>query len=93
MIREACVESLQEALLAQERGADRIGLHSVLTSGGAPTAQEGLKILEQMIAVTADDLEIIVAGKVTPQNIHELHGQLGSKAYHGRKIVGDLSCA
>ena len=34
MIREACVENLSEALIAQERGADRIELCDNLAAGG-----------------------------------------------------------
>jgi copper homeostasis protein len=66
------------------------GIHSVLTSGKSPTAQEGIPILREMIALSDGQLEIVVAGKVTDQNISFLHEELGARAYHGRKIVGEF---
>lgn len=65
-------------------------IHSVLTSGGALTAIEGVRVLQKMIQVAGDGIEVIVAGKVVPQNIDHLHQKLNSRAYHGRKIVGEL---
>lgn len=65
------------------------GISSVLTSGGAVTAEEGIPVLQEMIIAAEDTIEVIVAGKVNPQNIDFLHQELGSRAYHGRKIVGD----
>lgn len=66
------------------------GIYAVLTSGGAATAAEGAAVLGQMIALAGDQLEIIVAGKVTKDNLESLHLQLQARAYHGRLIVGTL---
>jgi len=66
------------------------GIHSVLSSGKFPTALEGIHTLQDMIAATEKQIEIIVAGKVTELNIDSLHKSLGAPAYHGRRIVGDL---
>lgn len=63
------------------------GIESVLTSGGAPTAQAGIPILKKMLALAGKDLKIIVAGKVTHKNLDQLHQQVGASAYHGRRIV------
>ena len=46
-----------------------------------------------MIEAAADGIEVIVAGKVRMKNIDLLHDELSARAYHGRKILGDLSCA
>ena len=59
----------------------------ILTSGGAKTAQEGSKTLLKMLKIATDKLEIIPAGKITRNNLEELHTLLHAKAYHGRKIV------
>ncbi len=43
-----------------------------------------------MIDASGDQIEILVAGKVTDQSISALHAELGAGAYHGRRIVGEL---
>jgi len=63
----------------------------VLTSGQAPTAVEGIRMLKKMLNSCGEDIELIVAGKVTPENLPFLIDEIGAKAYHGRKIVGSLS--
>ena len=67
------------------------GITSVLTSGGALTAIEGVDKLKIMIDHAADDIEVIVAGKVKDDNLSILHELLNAKAYHGRRIVGELA--
>jgi copper homeostasis protein len=61
---------------------------SLLSSGGAPTAFEGLPQLRRLLAAAA--VELVACGKVTHSNLPELHAQLGAPAYHGRLIVGPL---
>lgn len=63
---------------------------SVLSSGAAPTAVEGLSCLSAMLAVAGERVELVACGKVTVDNLAELHARLGAKAYHGRLIVGDI---
>lgn len=67
------------------------GVTTVLTSGGRSTAFEGLNNLKAMIELAGEKLEIMPAGKVTYANLEELHRTLGARAYHGKKIVGDLN--
>ena len=64
---------------------------AVLTSGGKATALEGWKILRQMLEIAGGKLEIVAAGKITDENIDEVHHLIGADAYHGKKIVGDLN--
>lgn len=66
-------------------------IHSVLTSGKQPTAREGKDMLKEMLKYQDDNFKIIVAGRVTKDNLHELHDLIGAEEYHGRKIVGDLT--
>lgn len=60
---------------------------SVLSSGTAKTALEGADLLNEMVRIAGNKLEIIVAGKVTMDNLSEIQSLIPSKAYHGRKIV------
>ena len=68
-----------------------IGVHRILTSGGALRAEDSLILLKELILMTGNKLEIVVAGKVTKQNIDSIDSILGARAYHGRLIVGDLN--
>ncbi|MFZ5939404.1 MAG: copper homeostasis protein CutC, partial [Bacteroidota bacterium] len=63
------------------------GVGSVLSSGGRATAEEGAGILQQMVQLAGERIEVIAAGKITPENLHRLHGMIQAPAYHGRKIV------
>ena len=66
------------------------GITHVLTSGGAATAQQGIDTLRSMLEV-AGTIELIVAGRVTNENLGNLHASLGARAYHGKRIVGELN--
>lgn len=78
------VEAVKNLLLIEN-------ILAVLTSGGKPTAFEGQESLREMVKLMGDRMEIVAAGKITDDNIEEVHKQIGAKAYHGKKIVGNLS--
>jgi copper homeostasis protein len=63
----------------------------ILTSGQQPTAREGSALLQKMVKQFSDRFTIIAAGRITDENLSELHHLIGAGEYHGRKIVGDLS--
>jgi copper homeostasis protein len=63
------------------------GIRRILTSGGAATALEGAPVLRQMLAATGPDLTILAAGRVTNENLKEVHRATGAREYHGRRIV------
>ncbi|QZE14944.1 copper homeostasis protein CutC [Halosquirtibacter laminarini] len=63
----------------------------VLTSGGKPTAIEGMEMLKKMRDAARQDPVIIVAGKVTKDNIDEIKEMIPAKEFHGRRLVGDLT--
>lgn len=65
-------------------------VNGVLSSGGAATAELGIKKLKKMVDIAPQNFEIIVAGKVTNSNIGKIHKKICSGFYHGKKIVGDL---
>ena len=65
-------------------------VNGVLSSGGAATAELGIKILKKMVDIAPQNFEIIAAGKITNRNIDEIHKRICSGFYHGKKIVGEL---
>lgn len=65
----------------------KIGVDSILSSGGVETALEGHKTLNKMIEVASPELSIIVAGKVTWENFEEIRKKIPSGDYHGRRLV------
>ena len=62
----------------------------VLSSGGAETALKGSETLRKMIDSAGKDLTIVVAGRVTDQNLKTVLHSLGAQEYHGRRIVGEI---
>lgn len=67
------------------------GITRVLSSGGQATAIEGAPNLRAMIAAAGQDLTVVVAGRVTSENLAEVHRTIGGCEYHGRLIVGQLN--
>jgi copper homeostasis protein len=67
------------------------GITRVLTSGGKPTAKEGSDVIRKMMATVAGRITILVAGKVTCDNLAEIEKITGAAEFHGKKIVGDLT--
>lgn len=65
----------------------KIGVDRILSSGGKDTALEGQTTLNQMIELASPQLSIIVAGKVTCQNLTEIQKKIPSGDYHGRRLV------
>ncbi len=66
------------------------GIKRILTSGGKPTALEGLETIRKMIEVAGEQITILVAGKVLDTNVIQIHKLTGAKELHGRRIVGEL---
>lgn len=65
----------------------KIGVNRILTSGTKETALEGKEILKKMIKEARDEIIIIVAGKVTKENLDKISTLIPTKEYHGKKIV------
>jgi copper homeostasis protein len=63
----------------------------ILTSGGKATAKEGSETIKNMIREAGDEIIILVAGKVTHENVKEIQQLTGGIEFHGKKIAGDLS--
>tara|TARA_B100000768_G_scaffold181888_1_gene207164 strand:+ start:2484 stop:3107 length:624 start_codon:yes stop_codon:yes gene_type:complete len=62
-------------------------INGVLTSGGQEFAKDSIETLKKMLDLAPESFEIICAGGVTFENFNELHDQIKSKYYHGKKII------
>ena len=93
MIKEACVESFEKAidkipnLLDYIEDLVNIGIKRILTSGGKATALEGKDLINEMIKKSNGRLKIVVAGKVTKENLNELSNLISADEFHGKLIV------
>jgi copper homeostasis protein len=67
------------------------GITRILTSGGKPTALEGLETIREMMEVSKNKITILVAGKVLDTNIEKIQQLTGAEEFHGRRIVGELA--
>ena len=79
---DLCSDPIQQLLEIQSIH----NVQSVLTSGKAETALMGAQYIKQMIK-SLPHLSIISAGKITSQNITQLHTLIGGTEYHGKRIV------
>ncbi len=61
----------------------KLGCERVLTSGGHPTAPEGIGALRQLVAQAGDRIIIMPGGGLTPDNVAELVKNTGVKEVHG----------
>lgn len=64
-----------------------IGVDRILSSGTKATALEGAEILNKMIEKANGKIKIVVAGKVTKENLKEVSTKIPSTEFHGKKIV------
>jgi len=67
-----------------------LGVSRILTSGGANSAIEGEKTLNNMIKLGKNKIKIIVAGGVTYKNLEDIKILIPSTEFHGKLIVGKL---
>ena len=64
-----------------------IGIKRILTSGGEATALEGKDLINEMIKKSNGRLKIVVAGKVTKENLNGLSNLISANEFHGKLIV------
>ena len=64
-----------------------IGIKRILTSGGKVTALEGKDLINEIIKKSNERLKIVVAGKVTKENLNELCNLIFANEFHGKLIV------
>jgi copper homeostasis protein len=64
-----------------------IGITHILSSGGKETAMLGSDILLKMKTILGSKIGLIAAGKITFENLDELHQILQLRHYHGRRLL------
>ncbi len=69
-----------------------LGVARILTSGKSDTALEGEILLNELIKAAEGRMKIVVAGKVTRDNLQTVKSKIPAYEFHGKKIVGDLGC-
>jgi len=69
--------------VAAVRTATALGYDKILSSGGAPTAIEGMTTLAAMVAEAGARLSIIAGSGVTPENVARLVAGTGVREVHG----------
>lgn len=67
-----------------------LGIDRVLTSGKKEKAEDSIGFLKTINRNYGDDIKFIAAGKITKDNIENIHGKIGFEEYHGKLIVGYL---
>lgn len=65
------------------REAAALGYDKILSSGGAPTAAQGMATLAAMVEAAGDRLSIIAGSGVTPENVAQLIAYTGVREVHG----------
>ena len=63
-------------------------IKSILTSGASSTAEGGLIVIRKIVQKFQSRFNIFACGKITKDNLINLHDRIGARFYHGRRIVG-----
>ena len=64
-----------------------LGITRILTSGKKDTALEGQLLLNEMLKASQNKIKIVVAGKVTKDNLEMISQTIPSSEFHGKRIV------
>lgn len=69
------------------------GIKRILTSGGAKTAQEGVKTIAQLIKIADNSIEIMPGSGINNNNIVRIHRVTGAKIFHttAKKLIKSAS--
>jgi copper homeostasis protein len=62
------------------------GVSRVLTSGGAPTAREGMEVIAALVLQARERVSIIAGGGIREHNVREVIDRTGVHEVHGRLI-------
>ena len=66
-----------------------LGCHRLLTSGQAPSAEQGIPMLKRLVEQAAGRLIIMPGAGVSPQNAHRILSETGANEIHGSLRKGD----
>jgi copper homeostasis protein len=62
------------------------GVSRVLTSGGAPTAREGVEVIAALVIHARERVSIIAGGGIREHNVREVIARTGVPEVHGRLV-------
>jgi copper homeostasis protein len=62
------------------------GVSRVLTSGGAPTAREGVEGIAALVLQARERVSIIAGGGIREHNVREVIARTGAQEVHGRLV-------
>ena len=62
--------------------AKEIGINSILTSGQKDSCLQGMSLINSLVEKAGDDIDILIGGGVTPDNIKLLYDKTRSSSYH-----------
>lgn len=60
-----------------------LGCHRLLTSGQAPTAEQGIPLLKELVKHSAGRIIIMPGAGVSPENVHRILSETGANEIHG----------
>lgn len=84
------IDTMEDPVMGVRQLLECGGITRILTSGGKPTAREGAGKIREMRTAAAGRIIILVAGKVTGDNVEEIEALTGAEEFHGRRIAGEL---
>jgi copper homeostasis protein len=84
------IDTMEDPVMGVRQLLECGGITRILTSGGKPTAREGAAKIREMMEAAAGRIIILVAGKVTGDNVEEIEALTGAEEFHGRRIAGEL---
>ena len=84
------IDTMEDPVMGVRQLLECGGITRILTSGGKPTAREGAAKIREMMEAAACRIIILVAGKVTGDNVEEIEALTGAEEFHGRRIAGEL---
>ena len=90
VIFHKAIDMTSDPLISLKNLIKNSNIDGVLTSGGFNKAEDGVKLLKKMLDICPINFELIIAGKITSENINKINQKLSAKFYHGKKIVGVL---
>ncbi len=85
------IDAMEDPVEGVQQLLEIEGITRVLSSGGKPTALEGVSKIKEMIKIADGKIIMLVAGKVIISNRNEIAAMTGATELHGRRIVGELS--
>ncbi|CAJ0580732.1 unnamed protein product, partial [Mesorhabditis spiculigera] len=67
--------------------AVRLGFTTILTSGQAPVALQGIKKLKQIVNEASERIEILIGSGVSPATLCELISATGARSFHASASI------